>query len=474
MSEKTESGSGFNSYFGFLMSAIGSAIGFGNIWGFPYKMGTHGGFAFLICYLVLCVFVGFAIMFGELFLGRREQKGPVGTYKMVGERNGKNFAFMGWLAMLSSLFLMGFYCTLGGYVLKYMVANIGKMFHASWGAGGDAATYFNSFVTNQGQALVWTVLFVLITMLICIGGVSGGIEKFCKVGMPLLFLILIIIIIKASTLPGSGAGWAFIFKPQWDMLMGKSLINTLGGAGGQMFFSLSLGMGAMITYGSYLGKDNNLEKSSIMVVLFDTLAALMAACAVFPAVFAFGLEPAGGPGLLFVTMQTVFNSMGGVGGLFGFLFYFLVVIAGVSSSISLLEVLVVSLEEMTGHGEASKGWGRTKAVVIGALMVLVLNVIVTLDGLGGTGMPQPLGFCWLDFFDLFSEGLMMPLGALIMALIIGWITGRDAVMEEATLEGEKFGGINFYMVCTKVIAPIGMAFILLGQIDSFFGLGLFS
>ena len=470
----SENNSGFNSYFGFLMAAIGSAIGFGNIWGFPYKMGTHGGFAFLICYLVLCVFVGFIIMFGELFLGRREQKGPVGTYMMVGKRNNKNFMFMGWLAMLSAVFLMGFYCTLGGYVFKYMIANLGSMFHASWGVNADAATYFTTFVTSGGQAVIWTIVFTVATALICVGGVSGGIEKFCKVGMPLLFLILIIMIVKAALLPGASAGFAFIFKPQWSALAGKSLITTLGSAGGQMFFSLSLGMGAMITYGSYLGKDNNLQNSSITVVFFDTLAALMAACAVFPAVFAFGLEPAGGPGLLFVTMQNVFDSMGAVGPLFGFLFYLLTTIAGISSSISLLEVATVSIQELTGKGELKDGWGRKKAILVSSTIILVLNIIVAADGLGGTGMPQPLGFCWLDFFDLFSEGLMMPFGALVMALIIGWITGKDAVMEEATLEGEKFPAINFYMFCTKIVAPIGMAFILLGQIDSFFSLGLFS
>ena len=473
MSESTDR-SGFNSYFGFLMAAVGSAVGFGNIWGFPYKMGTHGGFAFLICYLILAVLVGFVIMFGELFIGRREMLGPMGSYINIGKRNGKNLKFMGWLAMLSALFLMGFYCTLGGYVLKYTIANIGTLVNAGWGMSGEAGAYFTAFTTDQTQAVAWTVIFVVLTAFICIGGVSGGIEKFCKIGMPLLFVILIVIIIKSVTLPGSSAGLAFIFKPQWDMLMGKEFVNTLGSAGGQMFFSLSLGMGAMITYGSYLTKKENLESSAWIIVICDTIVALMAALAVFPAVFAFGMEPAGGPGLLFVTMQSVFDSMGAIGPVMGTLFYFLVTIAGISSSISLLEVVTVSLQEMTGKGDPNKGWSRKKAVLTGAVVVGIMNIIVALDGLGATGLPQPLGKCWLDFFDLLAEGIMMPFGALVMSIIVGWVIGKDAVVKEATLEGNKFHEVGMFMACTKIIAPIGMAFILLGQIDSFFGLGLFS
>ncbi|MGI6204777.1 MAG: sodium-dependent transporter [Anaerovoracaceae bacterium] len=469
----SENSSGFNSFFGFLMAAIGSAVGFGNIWGFPYKMGTNGGFAFLICYLVLCVFVGFIVMFGELVLGRRDGCGPVGTYRAIGKRNNKHLGFMGWLAMLSAILLMGFYCTLGGYTLKYCVANIGAAFGAGWGYSGDTAEYFMNFVGNQGQAIVWMAIFLLLTALICIGGVSGGIEKFCSIGMPVLFLLLLIIIIRSATLPGAGAGFAFIFKPDWSMLAGRQAITTLSAAGGQMFFSLSLGMGAMITYGSYLSKDANLQSSSILIVVFDTIAALMAAMAVFPAVFAFGLEPAGGPGLLFMTMENVFADMGAVGFVFGFLFYLLVTIAGISSSISLLEVATVSFQEMSAKG-GKEPMARRKALWIAVAIMAVENLVVAADGLGSTGMVQPLGFCWLDFLDLFAEGLMMPIGALVMTLIIGFIVGREGVLAEAELEGNKFGAIGFFMGCSKSIAPLGMLFILLGQIDSFFNLGWFS
>ena len=455
------------------MAAIGSAIGFGNIWGFPYKMGTHGGFAFLICYLVLAVFVGFIVLFGELNIGRREGCGPIGTYRAIGERNHKNFNLFGWLGFLSPVILLSFYCTLGGYTLKYCVANLGAAFGAGWGVHGDSTEYFMNFVGSTGQAMVWTFIFLAITAFICLAGVSGGIERFCSVGMPILFFLLIAVIIRGATLPGSGAGFAFIFKPDWSALAGGQIISTLASAGGQMFFSLSLGMGIMITYGAYLKKDANLQNSSILIVVFDTLAALMAACAVFPAVFAFDLEPAGGPGLLYMTMQSVFSDMGTVGFIFGFLFYLLVTIAGISSSISMLEVPVVSFQELSGKN-GKEPMSRNKALVISVIIMALENIIVTADGLGSTGMVQPLGFCWLDFFDLFAEGLMMPIGALAMTLIIGYVIGRDGILAEAEIEGNKFPAIGFFMGCAKTIAPLGMLFILLGQIDTFFGLGWFS
>lgn len=471
----SENSNGFNSFFGFLMASVGSAIGFGNVWGFPYKMGTHGGFAFLICYLVLCVFVGFIVLFGEFFIGRSTGSGAIGAYRSIGKRYNKKLGFMGWMAMLSAILLSGFYCTLGGYTLKYCFANLGALFGAGWGFSGDPTQYFANYMTQSGEGTVWTLIFVLLTAIICIGGVSSGIEKFCSVGMPVLFFLLIVIIIRSGTLPGSGAGFAFIFKPDWSALAGKQIITTFSSAGGQMFFSLSLGFGAMLTYGAYLKKDANLQSSAILVLVFDTLAAVMAAMAVFPAVFAFGLEPASGPGLLFMTMQHVFVYMGTFGYLFGLIFYLLVAIAGISSSIALLESITVSFQELSGKG-SKEPMSRNKAVWISVIIMAVLNLIVTVDGLGMSGhLSLVMGkFVWLDFFDLFAEGLMMPVGALIMTLIIGYIIGKDDVLAEAEMEGQKFPAINFFMGCAKTIAPLGMLFILLGQIDTFFGLGWFS
>ena len=452
----------WGSNLGFLMAAVGSAVGLGNIWGFPYKMGANGGFAFLLVSLILAIFIGFVIMFGELLLGRYSGKSVVGTYRQLSEK----YAIVGWMGFLSPLLILGFYCSLGGYCLKYAFANLGDLFHASWGVNGlDGGTFFTNFITSPVEASIWGAVFVVLTMIIVAGGVSGGIEKFSSVAMPALFVMLCIVIVRACTLPGATEGLAFMFSPNMEPLK-TSFIKVLSTAGGQMFFSLSLGMGIMITYGSYLGKDESLQKNSIVIVLSDTIIAIMAGMAVMPAVFATGLEPAGGPGLLYMTLQNVFNAMGAVGPIFGFLFYFLVFIAAITSSISLLEVdAAVFIESSAKRGKALS---RKAACLIAAVIVLIECLIVSCDGLGSNGLPQPLGFCWLDFLDCWSEGIMMPLGALIMSLIIGWQLGPKFIKEEQELGGHEWKAQGFCMICFKFIAPLGMLFILLGQIHSFF------
>lgn len=449
------------------MSAVGSAVGLGNIWGFPYKMGVSGGFAFLLIYLVLAVFVGFVIMFGELMIGRHTGQSVMGAYKQLN----KSYSFLGWLGFACPFLILAFYCSLGGYCLKYTLANLGTLFGASWGVGGvDGATFFTTFYTNGVQASIFGAIFVLVTMLIVMGGVSGGIEKFTTIAMPTLFVLLVVVIIRACTLPGATEGLAFMFSPNMQPLA-DNFVGVLATAGGQMFFSLSLGMGCMITYGSYLAKKEDLEKNSLIIIICDTIIAIMAGMAVMPAVFATGLEPSGGPGLLFMTLQNVFNSMGSIGPVFGALFYFLVFVAAVTSSISLLEVATASVMDM----RAEKGKDSNRVAVCAGLsaIMLCLSTIVSMDSLGDGGLPQPMGFCWLDFFDLWAEGIFMPFGALVMSIIIGWKLGPEWIKSEQEAEGTKWRSGKFAMICFKVIAPIGMAFILIGQIDSFFGIGLF-
>nr|MCR5482389.1 sodium-dependent transporter [Clostridia bacterium] len=325
----------WGSHFGFLMAAVGSAVGLGNLWGFPYKMGSHGGFAFLIIYLVLAVFVGYVIMMGELTIGRRSGKGAIGAYKAISEK----FAIVGWMAYICPYLILSFYSMLGGWCLRYAIANIGDLFGAGWGtAGQDSGTFFTNLYLSQSTSTIYTVIFIVLTALIVMGGVSGGIEKFSKYAMPALFFMLIIVIIRSVTLPGAVEGLKFMFKPDFSVFQGTGWLSVLASAGGQMFFSLSLGMGIMITYGAYLPKETSIEKSSLIIPACDTLIALMAGVAVMPAVFAFGMEPGGGPGLLFVTLQAVFAEMGAIGPVFGFILYFLVFIAAITSSISLLEV----------------------------------------------------------------------------------------------------------------------------------------
>ena len=475
---------GFGSNFGFLMAAIGSAVGLGNIWGFPNKMGANGGFTFLIIYLILAACCGFIVMMGELALGRKTGRGAIGAYKVLSKR----FKWLGWLGVLSAFLILGFYCALGGYCLKYVTLNVGNLFHAGFGTGTlDGAGVFGALMANQGEAVIYGLIFVALTMIIVMGGVGGGIEKVCSVGMPALFVMLVICIIRSCTLEGASEGLKYMFVPGWALANGvikeaPDIFSVVSTAGGQMFFSLSLGMAAMITYGSYLDKKENLQKNAIIIVVMDTLVALMAGLCVIPGRFA--LDPTGklgGPSLLFVTMQNVFDRMGGAGPIFGILFYLLVVFAAVSSSISLLEAVVAHFVDKAR--DEGKGDKRKLYSLIGAIGAGILCVIVCLDALGNAGISPAdiLGMRvdpsdevptwsadWLDFFDCIAEGILMPLGALLMSIMYGWELGPEVVHAEATREGQKFGAYGWFRICIKYITPLAMLLVLYGQIKEFF------
>ena len=475
---------GFGSNFGFLMAAIGSAVGLGNIWGFPNKMGANGGFTFLIIYLILAACCGFIVMMGELALGRKTGRGAIGAYKVLSKR----FKWLGWLGVLSAFLILGFYCALGGYCLKYVTLNVGNLFHAGVGTGTlDGAGVFGALMANQGEAVIYGLIFVALTMIIVMGGVGGGIEKVCSVGMPALFVMLVICIIRSCTLEGASEGLKYMFVPGWALANGvikeaPDFFSVVSTAGGQMFFSLSLGMAAMITYGSYLDKKENLQKNAIIIVVMDTLVALMAGLCVIPGRFA--LDPTGnlgGPSLLFVTMQNVFDRMGAAGPIFGILFYLLVVFAAVSSSISLLEAVVAHFVDKAR--DEGKGDKRKLYSLIGAIGAGILCVIVCLDALGNAGISPAdiLGMRvdpsdevptwsadWLDFFDCIAEGILMPLGALLMSIMYGWELGPEVVHAEATREGQKFGAYGWFRICIKYITPLAMLLVLYGQIKEFF------
>ena len=475
---------GFGSNFGFLMAAIGSAVGLGNIWGFPNKMGANGGFRFLIIYLILAACCGFIVMMGELALGRKTGRGAIGAYKVLSKR----FKWLGWLGVLSAFLILGFYCALGGYCLKYVTLNVGNLFHAGFGTGTlDGAGVFGALMANQGEAVIYGLIFVALTMIIVMGGVGGGIEKVCSVGMPALFVMLVICIIRSCTLEGASEGLKYMFVPGWALANGvikeaPNFFSVVSTAGGQMFFSLSLGMAAMITYGSYLDKKENLQKNAIIIVVMDTLVALMAGLCVIPGRFA--LDPTGtlgGPSLLFVTMQNVFDRMGAAGPIFGILFYLLVVFAAVSSSISLLEAVVAHFVDKAR--DEGKGDKRKLYSLIGAIGAGILCVIVCLDALGNAGISPAdiLGMRvdpsdevptwsadWLDFFDCIAEGILMPLGALLMSIMYGWELGPEVVHAEATREGQKFGAYGWFRICIKYITPLAMLLVLYGQIKEFF------
>ena len=472
---------------GFLMAAIGSAVGLGNIWGFPYKMGKSGGFSFLLVYLLLALFVGFVIMMTELALGRKTGKGIIGAYKQASKR----FAWVGWLGVISPFLILTFYCVLGGYCLQYIFYNLANIAFAQASLSG--ADLFAAMCTNQWGCVVFTLIFVLLNVAIVRGGVSGGLEKFNTIGMPALAVMLVIIIIRAVTMDGAVEGLKFMFVPGYAVKAGfiektPNFISILATAGGQMFFSLSLAMGAMITYGSYLSKNENLVKNSAIIVVSDTLVALMAGLAVIPSAVAYGVQNGipmneiklSGPGLLFVTMQNVFGSMGIIGALFGVIFFGLVLIAAISSSISLVEVLVTYVSDV--RAEKKKTVDRSRITWIVCACFTVLAILVAWDGLGSNGVWVPFqkffvnGFndCWLDFFDCIAEGIAMPLGALLMAIMIGWSLKPGFTTAELSTGCRVTPLLNkFYTICIRFVVPVVMVLVLLGQLNDFFGLGIF-
>ena len=453
----------FKSNFGFLMAAIGVAIGLGNIWGFPYKMGANGGFAFLLIYFFMAVFIGYPLLLAEIAMGRKTGKAAVETFSQVHPK----FKFAGVFETIVPFLLLCFYCVLGGIVIKYMIANLGDILGLHFGMNHtNSADFFGFFVSDPRAVLLYTVIFLAMTSCVVFRGIENGIEKFCAIGMPLLFGMLIITVIKCCTLPHAAEGIKFMFKPDFSIFAGTGWFKVFAMAGGQMFFSLSLASGALVAYGSYMKKDADLEQNAMLVPVLDTFAALLAGLAVFPAVFSENLAPSGGPGLLFVSLQTVFNSMGKVGPIFGFIFYTLVFVAAFSSSIGMMEGGISAI--MDYRIKKNKTANRPLVVLGITITTLLGSGLVALDNLDGNpNMWKPFGLSsWLNVFDLGGEGILMPLGGLITAIMLGWFR-RDFIHDEIE-SSSPYRTKKFVDFSLRWIAPIFMAVVVFVQIGTFF------
>lgn len=463
----------WGSNIGFLMATVGAAVGLGNIWSFPFRMAKGGGFPFLIIYIALAILVGFTIMMCELAIGRRGGRSVLASYHDVA---GKPGSFLGFLALLSPFLILSFYTVLGAYCIQYVGLNFAELigiFNLSSVSGAES---FSAMLTNQPLAIGTTFLFIAMCFLIIRGGIKDGIERFNKVGMPALFIMLVIVIIRAVTLPGAVEGLKFMFAPNFEPIQ-TDFVGVLSAAGGQMFFSLSLAMGITVTYGSYLSKKESLVKNSLVIIASDTLVAVMAGLAVLPAAFALGggeSATLSGPKLLFITLQDVFNSMGAFGPIFGVLFFLFVILAAITSAIALTEVLVTYfIDRQVSKGKTPN---RNKVVALVCLAIMVEATLVAADGLGSNGLWIPfqdtgmtLGGTWLDFMDFISEGVAMPLGALIMSILVGWVIGPKVIRDEVSLEGNTMSDrlYTFFSICIRFVAPVAMAFILYGQVTSF-------
>ncbi len=460
----------FSGNLGFILASIGSAIGLGNLWGFPYKMGANGGFPFLIIYLIFVAFCGVVVMAVEMVIGRKSGKSPV---LAMGEL-GKQYRIVGWFGVLSATIISGFYAVLIGYSIRYMCGFLIQIFGASGFGGLVGSEFLGAYTGAPAQVLLFTVLTLILCYLIVAGGIESGIEKFNKVGIPGLFILLVIIIVYNFTLPGSSQGLVYMFTSKGMEMAGTefNFLNASRVAAGQMLFSCSLGMGIMITYGSYLDKSSNISRNAWIIPAADTLAALMAGLAIFPAVFAQGGTPNGGVGLLFSTLHGTFTSMGQIGNIMGFLFYVLVIFAGMSSQISLMEVSCAHL--IDSRKSQGKPIVRKKAVGIMATIIFILSIPICFDMLGsGATSTLPLVSkigSLLDTYDFFTEGIMMPLGAICMCLIIGWKKGISWFEDEMQAKGNKIFGKKFFEISIKFVTPVMMTFVLISLALSYLGI----
>jgi neurotransmitter:Na+ symporter, NSS family len=435
----------FGSTLGAFAATVGSAIGLGNIWKFPYLTGSNGGAAFVLTYLLAVALVALPVMVVEHVIGRRMRLDAVRAYGRVVPRQ-PWWSVIGWAGLLSAVLIMAFYTDVAGWVFAYVF----KSGVAAFGGAPLTGETFGRLAGGTWEPLGWQLAVLVLTCTIVAAGVSSGIEKVTKTLMPLLFALLVVCDVRALTLPGAGDGVAYLFRPDPSKLTAAVLLNALGLA----FFKLSLGMGTMTTYGSYLPASTRIVPNAARVALADTLVSLLAGLAIFPTVFAFGGTPAGGPGLLFNTIPLVFSRMPG-GALFTVLFFVLAAIATIGAMVSLMEVPVAWLVEK-GHVR------RPVAAVLTGAVMFALGVLATLSQSPVLGDVKVLGKSFFDLFDFASSNVLLPVGGLAIAIVGGWLVSRRAFVEEMDrgYAAPPWHGRVVYAL-VRFVAPVLIALILL-------------
>ena len=430
---------GFTGSFGMIAATIGSAVGLGNLWRFPYLVGQNGGAAFIIIYLLFSIFLSTPIMVAEFVVGRRGKGAPPKAfYNLSGSRK---WGAVGVTAMITSLLIISFYGVVGGWTVKYMVNSI--LLQYRQGAVIDSAATFGQFVTGSASPIVYFLIFIFITAVIIRSGVAKGIEAASKFMMPVLFVLVVLVAVRSITLPGAVEGVRYLFKPDFSNVNQQTILTALG----QSFFSLSLGAGAQMTYGFYTPRSNNLVRSSFIASASDTVFAIIAGCAIMPAVFAFGINPSEGPGLAFVTLPQVFTQMP-MGGFFAILFFASLFLAALSSAVSMFEVVVSSMIDI---------WKmpRRRAVIITGCVVLVLGCLCSLSQ-GVLADFKIMGKNIFDLFDFLSANVLMLLTSLLLVIFIGWKLKKDAFLDEITSGGlvklPRWVGLSLFFII-KYVAP---------------------
>ncbi|MDI6641299.1 MAG: sodium-dependent transporter [Elusimicrobiota bacterium] len=433
---------------GFILASAGSAIGLGNIWRFPYLAGQHGGAAFVIVYIIAVIILGIPIMTAEYLIGRRSAKNPAGAFRALTTAHSP-WVLIGFMGIFTGFIILSYYTGIAGWTLAYIVRSI---FLTYWKK--DAGEVFTELISSPTEPIIYLAIFMFLTGIIVFYGIQKGIERWCKILMPALFTLLILLIIRSITLPGAFDGIVFYLKPEFAKLTPKAILAAIG----QAFFSLSLGMGIMITYGSYLDKKTNLLQSSIWVSSMDTLIALLAGFVIFPAVFAFGLQPSAGPGLTFVTLPQVFTKMP-LGQFFGIVFFILLTIAALTSTISLLEVLsAFVIDEI--------GWSRKLSTILMSVLCFLLGILPALS-FGILKDFTILGKGLFDSMDFLASNILLPVGGLFIAIFVSWKLDIGNLSTEIQPDKEKPQGwlLSLISVLLKFICPLLIAIILISGLE---------
>ena len=441
----------FSSRLVIVLAAVGSAVGLGNIWRFPYMLGSSGGAAFLLIYLLCALMLGLPVMIAEFYIGRHSKRNAAGAFHVIAP--GTKWSVIGYLGVLAAFFILGFYFVISGWTLEYIFQSLTGSLQ-----GKSVETFSNEFTAFSSgifRPVLWLIIFIALTHLIIMTGVKNGIERASKLLMPLLFVMLIILCIRSLTLPGAMAGLDFLFRPDFSKINSSVLLSAMG----QAFFSLSIGMGCMITYASYFKDNINLQRTALEVTVIDTLVAILAGIMIFPAVFNFGIAPTAGPELVFITLPNVFGKMP-LSNLWSCIFFILLAVAALTSAISLHEVATAYLHEEHKITRKRAAWFVSGSVA-------VLACISSLS----FGIIKHATLFRLTFFDLLdyvTAKIMLPFGGMLICIFVGWRIDRKILKAELTNKGSiPFYFFKTYCFLIRYIAPVAIALIFLNELGLF-------
>ena len=438
----------FGSKIGVILATVGCAVGLGNIWRFPYMLGENGGAAFLLVYISCILFLGIPVMITEFFIGRYSRKNAAGAFKVMAP--GTKWSVIGYNGVAAAFLILGYYAVVSGWTLEYIVQAFSGSLEGK--NATDFADEFTAFSTGVFRPILWTVVFIALTHIIIVSGVKEGIERASKVMMPMLFLILIALCVRSITLPGASEGLSFLFNPDFSKINSSVVLSAMG----QAFFSLSIGMGCLITYASYFGKQTNLQTTALQVTILDTLVAVLAGVMIFPAVFSFGIEPTTGPELVFITLPNVFEQLP-FGNIWSFVFFVLLALAALTSTISLHEV-------STAYVHEEYHVSRKKAAIIVSIGVTIVGILCSLS-MGVLSSYTLFGLNFFNLLDFVTAKIMLPLGGMMICIFTAKRVDKLLLKEEVTNHGTiRFYFFSTYVFFVKYIAPIAIGLIFLNEL----------